>query len=104
MAKAAISVGTTTTGVQPKLSVGIDSHTTTAKLTVVDYPARYIVKPQSPAYAHLLELESVAMTLAQKAQIQTVDFGLLREQGGTLVYITRRVDRIKTPERVRKLT
>ncbi|MFA5446880.1 MAG: HipA domain-containing protein [Sphaerochaeta sp.] len=92
-AQSLVREGVTTTGVQPKLSVGLSTTKGSAKLTMIDYPAGYILKPQSPEYPHLPELESAAMHLAQSAKIQTVEHGLLRLEDNSLAYITKRIDR-----------
>src|SRR5690554_4822267 len=60
-AQSLVREGVTATGVQPKLSVGLSATKCSAKLTMIEYPAGYILKPQNPEYPHLPELESAAM-------------------------------------------
>ncbi len=85
--------GISVTGVQRKLSLGLETATSNKRLTLVDYPAGYILKVQSPDYNQLPEYESIAMHLAEKAQIRCVEHGLLRIEDGSLAYITKRLDR-----------
>ena len=63
LANAAIQQGLTVPGVQKKLSLhlstGVDS-----RLTIVDYPAGYILKPQAEEYALMPEYENLAMQMA----------------------------------------
>ena len=84
--------GVNVTGVQRKLSLGQDT-IDQKRLTLVDYPAGYILKVQSPDYNQLPEFESIAMHLAEKGQIRCVEHGLLRSEEGSLAYITKRLDR-----------
>lgn len=87
--------GLTVPGVQKKLSL----HLTTGReprLTLVNYPTGYILKPQTEEYPALPEAEHLIMRMAEETGIRTVPFALLRTpmRGGSYAYITRRVDRI----------
>lgn len=85
--------GYTVPGVQKKLSL----HLTEGKeprLTLVNYPTGYILKPQTDEYEALPEAEFLIMQMARKTGIRTVPFALI-EMGGRLAYITKRIDRIK---------
>ncbi len=95
--------GISVTGVQRKLSLGLDTTTPNKRLTIVDYPAGYILKVQSPDYGQLPEYESLAMHLAEKAHIRCVEHGLLRTEDRSLVYITKRLDRRYRRGEVEKL-
>lgn len=90
-----IESNTSVTGVQPKLSLDINrgGKNEPDKLTIVGLWGNYILKPQSPAYQQMPELEDVTMKLAQTAGISTAKHGLIRMADGELAYITRRMDR-----------
>lgn len=93
LANMTVNKGLTVPGVQKKLSLHLDKEDRVAKLTIVDHPTGYILKPQSAEYAALPEAEYLAMNLADIAGIKTVPFALIRMNGG-YSYITRRVDRM----------
>ena len=84
--------GMTVPGVQKKLSLHLSQDNTLHRLTVIDYPSGYILKPQSEDFAALPEFEDLAMRLAGITGIKTVPFGLIRT-GSDYSYITRRIDR-----------
>ncbi|MBQ9031733.1 MAG: HipA domain-containing protein [Parasporobacterium sp.] len=85
--------GYTIPGVQKKLSLHLES-SGLPRLTVVDYPNGYILKPQSEDYPSLPEAEHLVMRMAEKTGIRVVPFGLLRsEDQKSFSYITRRIDR-----------
>jgi len=93
LANAAVSRGLTVPGVQKKLSLHL-SGDTDARLTIVDYPTGYILKPQTKTFDSLPELEDLAMRLAEAAGIRTVPHALIRMGGeGEYAYITKRIDR-----------
>lgn len=83
------------TGVQAKLSLELNrgGKNEADKLTIVGLWGNYILKPQSPKYNAMPELEDVTMRLAEIAGISTVPHGLIRMSDGELSYITRRIDR-----------
>lgn len=60
-------------GVQKKLSLHL-SRGDHSRLTIVDYPTGYILKPQTEEYAYLPEYEDLAMRIAKVAGVQTVPF------------------------------
>ena len=86
-----VNRGLTVPGVQKKLSLHLDL-TDGARLTLVNYPTGYILKPQTEEYENLPEYEQMAMYMAETAGIRTVPHALLRVNG-TYAYITRRIDR-----------
>lgn len=83
------------TGVQAKLSLELNrgEKNEADKLTIVGLWGNYILKPQSPKYDSMPELEDVTMRMAESAGISTVPHGLIRMSDGELAYITRRIDR-----------
>lgn len=87
----------TVTGVQPKLSLGIErKNTETERLTIVRMPGSYILKPPTKKYPTLPEVEHLTMKLAETSKIKTVPNSLVYLKSGQLAYITKRVDRTKS--------
>ncbi len=86
--------GFTVPGVQKKLSLHL-SQEDSPRLTLVNYPTGYILKPQTDEYAALPEMEYLIMQMAVTSGIKTVPFALLRlpSQGNAYAYITKRIDR-----------
>lgn len=95
-AKSGVDAGVSVTGVQKKISLGF-SKTGKNRLTMVDYPAGYILKPQTHEYPYLPEFEYLAMRMAKIAGIKTVPFALIKEND-ELAYITTRIDRSRPGE------
>lgn len=91
LAQQNVSQGLTVPGVQRKISLHLEDMDD-PRLTIVNYPTGYILKPQTPAFPHLPEAEDLVMDMAQATGIQTVPHGLI-EADGELAYVTRRVDR-----------
>lgn len=90
-----IEKSTSVTGVQPKLALDINrgGKNEPDKLTIVGLWGNYILKPQSPQYPFMPEVEDVTMKMAEFCGIDTVKHGLICMDDGELAYITRRVDR-----------
>lgn len=86
--------GYTVPGVQKKLSLHL-SLEKKPRLTLVNYPTGYILKPQTEEYRALPEAEFLIMQMAKITGIKTVPFALLRipSQKDKFAYITRRIDR-----------
>ncbi|UXX79199.1 HipA domain-containing protein [Reichenbachiella carrageenanivorans] len=85
---------TTVTGVQPKLSLHIEKpDNEPEKLTIVGLWGQYILKPQSPMWEELPQIEDLTMHLAQLSRIRTAKHSLVRLDSGELAYITKRMDR-----------
>ncbi len=82
----------TVPGVQKKLSLHLFSEDK-PRLTLVDYPTGYILKPQVEEFTALPEAEQLCMMMAEVCGIRTVPHGLINVNG-QYAYITRRVDRI----------
>ena len=87
--------GFTVPGVQKKLSLHL-SQEDNPRLTLVNYPTGYILKPQTDEYAALPEMEYLVMQMAEASGIKTVPFALLRlpSQDNAYAYITKRIDRL----------
>lgn len=87
---------TTIPGVQPKISLHLESgnqRNNKKKFTIVGLWGGYILKPPSPYYSQLPEVEDLTMHLAALAKIQLVPHSLIRMKSGNLAFITKRIDR-----------
>ncbi len=84
--------GFTVPGVQKKLSLHLVSDSNKPRLTLVNYPTGYILKPQVAEFEALPESEQLIMSMADMAGISTVPHALIKGNTG-LAYITRRIDR-----------
>ena len=89
--------GYTVPGVQKKLSLHL-TEDKDPRLTLVNYPTGYILKPQTAEYRALPEAEFVVMQMAKATKIKTVPFALLKmgASQNEFAYITKRIDRIKS--------
>lgn len=95
-------------GVQPKLSLSIVTDTlqdgTKGRLTVVGaLGGNYIFKPPSDQFAEMPENEHLTMRIAEAFGINVVKSSLIRLQSGELSYITKRIDRTETGEKIHML-
>ena len=93
LAAQVIKAQTSLTGVQAKLSLHLDRHEGSRRLTIVGLWGDYIFKPQTQTYKALPENEDLTMHLAEIAKIKVVPHTLIRLQDGTLGYLTKRIDR-----------
>lgn len=108
LAEEAVRRSITVTGVQTKLSMGVERIGDSGhqeRFTIFDVWGSHILKPPTALYPHLPELEDLTMHLAELAGVRTVPHALLRLRDGSFAYITRRVDRQGRPgsARYRKL-
>lgn len=94
--------GFTVPGVQKKLSLHLVSDGSKPRLTLVNYPTGYILKPQVEEFEALPESEQLIMEMADMAGISTVPHALIKGSGG-LAYITKRVDRNLTKDNIEML-
>jgi serine/threonine-protein kinase HipA len=95
-------------GVQPKLSLSIVNDTiqdgNKGRLTVVGaLGGNYIFKPPSEQFHEMPANEHVTMRIAEAFGINTVKSSLIRLQSGELSYITKRIDRAPTGEKIHML-
>lgn len=95
-----IRAQTSLTGVQPKLSLNLNKHEGASRLTIVGLWGEYIFKPQTETYPQLPENEDLTMHLAEAAKINVVPHSLIRLADGRLGYITKRIDRTDTDEKI----
>ena len=89
---------TVITGVQPKLSLHLESAgkpRDPQRFTIVGLWGGYILKPPSSRFPQLPEIEDLTMHMASALRIATVPHCLIRMQSGNLAYLTRRIDRTK---------
>lgn len=91
---------TSLTGVQPKLSLHLNEHEGTSRLTIVGLWGGYICKPQTTQYEMVPEVEDLTMHLAEAAHIDVVPHTLMRMADNTLCYLTRRIDRTPIGEKI----
>jgi serine/threonine-protein kinase HipA len=87
------------TGVQPKLSLHLEQikgADLPLRFTIVGLWGNFILKPPTPQYPGLPELEDLTMHLAELSNMATVPHSLIRLGSGSLAYITKRIDRKKT--------
>lgn len=91
LANETVNEGLTVPGVQKKLSLHLSSDMN-VRLTLVDYPTGFILKPQTDEFEHMPEFEDLAMRLAELMGIHTVPHALVRMQD-EYGYITKRIDR-----------
>lgn len=80
------------TGVQKKISLGLEKHAEVDRLTIMGW-GNFILKPPSETYPEMPENEDLTMHLAEVAGIQTVPHCLIRMASGELAYLTKRIDR-----------
>lgn len=94
LAEISTTKGYTVPGVQKKLSLHLTKDDN-PRLTLVNYPTGYILKPQTEEYPAMPESEYLVMNMAKATGISTVPFALLKsDKTGEYSYITKRIDRI----------
>lgn len=99
LANKTVNEGLTVPGVQKKLSLHLSSDLN-ARLTIVDYPTGYILKPQTEEFENMPEFEDLAMRLAEIMGIQTVPHALIK-MNDEYAYITKRIDREITEKEIK---
>lgn len=95
-------------GVQPKLSLSLIDDTiqegNKGRLTVVGaLGGNYIFKPPSDHFPEMPENEHLTMRIAEAFGINVVKSSLIRLQSGELSYITKRIDRTDSGEKMHML-
>lgn len=108
LAKNVVERSVAVPGVQPKLSLTIVNNTiqdgTKGRLTVVGaLGGNYIFKPPSEHFSEMPENKHLTMRIAEAFGINTVQSSLIRLQSGELSYITKRIDRTETGEKIHML-
>lgn len=100
LAAEVIQSQTTLTGVQPKISLHLNEHKGGSRLTIVGLWGGFILKPQTDMFPYLPEVEQLTMCLAEQFGISVVPHSLIRMKDGELCYITRRIDRLPSNEKI----
>lgn len=125
LASQIIEEQTSLTGVQPKLSLHLNKHEGSQRLTIVGLWGGFIMKPQivrakhqmdlnalpnaqrfadrqtqTESYPQLPEVEDLTMHLAEVAKIDVVPHTLMRMADNSLCYVTRRIDRTSKGEKI----
>jgi len=91
-------------GVQSKLSMSVVKEKTKSRLTVVDaLGGNYILKPPTIQYPEMPENEHLTMRLAELCGIKVVSSALIRLKSGELSYITKRIDRANSGDKIHML-
>lgn len=90
----------TVTGAQPKLSLDLEGEKNIKRFTIVGLWGKYILKPPTEYYSQLPENEDLTMHMAEVAGIKTVPHSLIRFADGELCYITGRIDRDNTGNKI----
>ncbi|UPT70983.1 MAG: HipA domain-containing protein [Flavobacterium sp. JAD_PAG50586_2] len=108
LAKNVVERSVAVPGVQPKLSLSLINDTmqdgSKGRLTVVGaLGGNYIFKPPSENYPEMPENEHLTMRMAEAFGINTVMSSLIRLQSGELSYITKRIDRTASGEKIHML-
>lgn len=104
LAKKIVESSVAVPGVQPKLSLSLVRKTrenADTRLTIVGaLGGLYIFKPPSDHFPEIPQNEHVTMRIAESFGIRVVSSSLIRLSSGELSYITRRVDRTETGEKI----
>lgn len=107
LAKNIVERSVTVPGVQPKLSMSLIQQSTENKdtrLTVVGaLGGNYIFKPPSDQFQEMPENEHLSMRIAEAFGIRVVPSSLIRLKSGELSYITKRIDRTDSGEKIHML-
>jgi serine/threonine-protein kinase HipA len=108
LAKDVVERSVAVPGVQPKLSLSLVNEVKgderADRLTVVGaLGGNYIFKPPSEHYPEMPQNEHVTMRIAEAFGIRTVQSSLIRLESGELSYITKRIDRTVTGEKIHML-
>lgn len=95
MAEQIVRSHVTVPGVQPKLSLHLESGGTRegGRLTLVGLEGAYILKPPVERFPQMPELEHLTMSMAGCFGIETARCGLIPMEDGQLALIIRRMDR-----------
>ncbi len=104
LAKAVVERSVAVPGVQAKISMSVVKATkemTDARLTVMGaLGGHYIFKPPSERFPEMPENEHMTMRMAETFGIRVVPSSLIRLASGELSYITKRIDRTETGEKI----
>lgn len=82
---------TSLSGVQRKISVGLNQDRTTLQVAIEG--GRFLLKPQAQTFPHLPENEHLTMKLAKLVGIDVPPCGLVRLRDDSVAYVVARFDR-----------
>ena len=104
LAKKVVERSVSVPGVQAKLSMSIvkeAKNKSDTRLTVIDaLGGHYILKPPSGRFHEMPDNEHVTMRMAESFGVRVVPSSLIRLASGERAYITKRIDRTQTGEKV----
>lgn len=104
LAKHVVERSVAVPGVQAKLSMSLVKEakgTSDTRLTVIGaLGGQFIFKPPSDRYPEMPQNEHVTMRMAEAFGIRVVPSSLIRLASGELSYITKRIDRKETGEKI----
>jgi len=104
LAKDVVERSVTVPGVQPKLSMTLLTDTQEQpdnRLTVVGaLGGQFILKPPSQNFPEMPANEHLTMRIAEAYDINVVPSSLIRLASGELAYVTKRIDRTETGEKI----
>ncbi|MGB5989684.1 MAG: HipA domain-containing protein [Marinifilaceae bacterium] len=104
LAKEVVARSIAVTGVQPKLSMSVFSENKENRLTIVGaLGGKYIFKPPNKEFREMPANEHITMRLAEKYGISTVPSSLIKLKSGELSYITKRIDRNGSDQKIHML-
>lgn len=108
LAKEVVENSVTVPGVQPKLSLGFIKDVlqdgSRGRLIVMGtLGGNNILKPQNETFPQMPENEHLTMRMAELCGISVVPSTLIRLKSGELSYLTKRIDRTKTGEKIHML-
>lgn len=108
LAKEVIENSVVVTGVQPKLSLGFIKNVLEdsgkGRLTLMGtLGGNYILKPQNELFPQMPANEHLTMRMAELCGISVVPSTLIRLKSGELSYLTKRIDRTETGEKIHML-
>jgi len=94
-------------GVQPKLSISMvkdPQENSGIRLTVVEgHGGNFILKPPSDRFPEMPANEHLTMRIAEAFNIRVVPSSLIRLASGELSYLTKRIDRTESGEKIHML-
>lgn len=108
LAKEVVESSVSVPGVQPKLSLGFIKEVlqdgSKGRLTVMGaLGGNYILKPQNEIFPQMPENEHLTMRMAELCGISVVPSTLIRLKSGERSYLTKRIDRTETGEKIHML-
>ncbi|OQB29102.1 MAG: putative DNA-binding transcriptional regulator [Bacteroidetes bacterium ADurb.Bin174] len=108
LAKEVVESSVTVPGVQPKLSLGFIKNVlgdgSKGRLTIMGaLGGNYILKPQNETFKQMPENEHLTMRMAELCGISVVPSTQIRLKSGEISYLTKRIDRTETGEKIHML-